>query len=561
MDASRAVGAITGVIVAASFGLCLSVSAATAPTPGVVQDTLREPPRFPLEDAPPDSVQTPPAPIRDVPPGGRPIVVDRFEITGNSVISTAVLQRILRQFEGATMTLEDVFAVADQLTAYYHAQGFGLATVTVPAQRVDEGVIQFEIIEGRVAEARFSGNQIFSTEYLMSQVEGFGDGDVFLTSDMEREALLLNDIPGLAATAVISPGDAYGTSDVTFNVTETPREFRVSLDNYGRLNIGEWRTIVDGSFYGMNGRGDRFDIGGVVSSGSRLRFGKLGYSMSVGSDGGRLEFSANRAYYTVGGEVFIPAGISGFNNNFRIGYTHPIRRDRSESTLVGVALTYTDAASFSNPPLSPGLATEVSSTQLGLLEVSWVTQKRYDNGNIGAMGATVSTNFEPVDFNATNTTVEGEQQRGKIDVFGNFTIPISGNWSLLARGRLQTSIDPLADTQQMSLGGPGSVRAYGPSEVRGDRGAFISAELYRYVHFGQVPASWSLFLEGGRVWRIESEVSGPDTTDGLAGAGVGLVINPGGSFYARIEYSQAIGGHAPSDGDDHRFWFNFVSEF
>ena len=67
MDASRAVGAFCSVIVAASLGLCLAVSAATAPTPGAVEDTLREPPRFPLEDAPLDAVQIPPSPIRDVP--------------------------------------------------------------------------------------------------------------------------------------------------------------------------------------------------------------------------------------------------------------------------------------------------------------------------------------------------------------------------------------------------------------------------------------------------------------------------------------------------------------
>jgi hemolysin activation/secretion protein len=556
MDASRAVGAFTSVIVAASLGLCLSVSAATAPTPGVVQDTLREPPRFPLEDAPLDAVQTPPVPARDVPPGGRPIQVDRFELTGNSVISTPTLQRILRQYEGATMTLEDVYAIADQLTAFYHSQGYGLANVTVPAQRVDQGVIQLEVIEGRVADVRFSGNEIFSDAWLGSQIDGIGGGTVFRTSTMEGEALLLNDVPGISATAVISPGSEYGTSDVTFNVVEDASQYRVSLDNYGRDSIGEWRWVADASFNGLHGRGDRFDIGGVVSSGSRMTFAKMAYSFAMGSQGDRLRISANRSYYRVGGPVFDPLEITGFSNNFRVDFTRPIRRTRTESTLISIGLTYTDAESQSD-----FLSTTTSRTQIPLLEFSYATQKRFNNGVIASMGATVSTNFAPVEFDSANSSVEGKQQRGKIDLYGNFTIPVSGNWSLLARGRLQTSVEPLVDTQQISLGGPGSVRGYGPSEIRGDRGVLVSAELFRHINFGYMPATWSVFLEGGRVWRIEHDFSGTDTTDGIAGAGIGLNINPGGAFSTRIEYAESIGGHTPSDGEDYRVWVSLVSNF
>ncbi|HEX9831931.1 MAG TPA: ShlB/FhaC/HecB family hemolysin secretion/activation protein [Mycobacterium sp.] len=556
MDASRAVGGFASIIVAASLGLCFTVSAADAPTPGSVQDTLREPPRFPLEDGPADSVQTPPMPMRNIPGGGRPVVIDRFEVTGNSVISTPVLQSMLRRYEGATMTLEEIFGIADQLTSYYHAQGYGLATVTVPAQRVEDGVISLEVIEGRVAEVRFRGNSRFSSDYLGSQVTEVGGGQVFRTSAMEREALLLNDIPGVAATAVISPGAAYGTSDVTFNVTETPRQYRVSVDNYGRQTIGEWRMVADATFNGLHGRSDRFNIGGVISSGSRLRFGKMSYDMSVGTQGARLRFSANRSYYTVGGPVFIPLEISGYSNNFRVDYTRPIHRTRRQSTLIGVALTYTDAASYSG-----FVGSKISSTQIGLLELSWATQQRYASGTVGAMGVILATNFEPVDFDTVNSTLDGQQQRGRIELYSNFTIPISGQWNLLARARVQTSIDPLVDTQQLSLGGPTSVRGYGPSEIRGDRGVFLSAELFRYFHIEQYPASWSIFVDGGRVWRIVHQFSGPDTTDGIAGAGVGLVINPGGKFSARLEYARSIGGHTASDGDDNRFWANFVTEF
>ena len=47
----------------------------------------------------------------------------------------------------------------------------------------------------------------------------------------------------------------------------------------------------------------------------------------------------------------------------------------------------------------------------------------------------------------------------------------------------------------------------------------------------------------------------------IAGAGIGLNINPGGTFAARFEYAQTIGGHTPSDGDDHRIWMSLVSNF
>ena len=218
---------------AAVFGAAsmfsISVQAApTAPTPGQVQSTL--PTQTPQpKKAPPPSQNTAPTNAAGVAPGGTAFKVNAFDIEGNSIIPSDELQAQISGYVGQTLTLAQLYDVADVLTRYYRARGYGLAYVAPPAQTIKGGSVRLQVTEGRVGKISIQGNSRTRSAVLEKRTAGLNTGDVYTDAAAERAALLMNDLPGVQARAVLSPGATYGTSDVLFNVEETGYGGDVSL--------------------------------------------------------------------------------------------------------------------------------------------------------------------------------------------------------------------------------------------------------------------------------------------------------------------------------------------
>lgn len=537
--------------------IALPAHAANAPTPGEVESTLPQQDRFPADDRGVPPLTDPQRPDRSVPAGGQPVMVREIEIVGNYVVSDEELARVVRPYIGQSLTLTDIYGIADSITAYYQKQGYGLASATVPAQRIGNGMVTLEVIEGRIASVSTEGNQRYDESFLVGQVDQLPSGEVYRSDAMEEEMLRLNDLPGLTARAVIRPGEAYGTSDIVLRVDEDPSEYMVSVDNFGRETIGEVRLYGEAKFNGLRGRGDRLDASFLVSEDSLLKYYRIGYSMALGADGERLSISANRTDYEVGGPL-AASGILGDSTNFRIGYSDPVVRSRSRNVVWGAALLYTDSESVAgNLPLSQ--------TEITLLEVSYAFNRLSPNNALTSFSAVFTTNGQDATYSAPGV-LTGDEQKGKLRLDFSHNAPISGDWAYLAKAALVGSLDALVDTQQFSLGGPGTVRGWGPSEARGDHGLLLTGELQYRMRVGDYPAIASVFLDYGRVIREVTGVAAVDMdrTDSLASWGAGFQFNPGGKYSFKLQVADPLGGHVPAgvNGDDDvQVWANVIAEF
>ena len=70
-------------------------------------------------------------------------------------------------------------------------QGYGLAQVTVPAQKISDGIVELQIIEGRIGAIAVTGNEDYSFEFLKRRLELLTPGRVYTDVGMERGVLLL----------------------------------------------------------------------------------------------------------------------------------------------------------------------------------------------------------------------------------------------------------------------------------------------------------------------------------------------------------------------------------
>ena len=100
-----------------------------------------------------------------------------------------------------------------------------------------------------------------------------------LQADVERQLLLLNDMPGVVARGVFTPGAAPGAADLVVSVAEDePLQWRADVDNQGSRSTGVLRAGVGVQLRDVFGFGEQLSArlqagqaGGLVSA-NRWRF-------------------------------------------------------------------------------------------------------------------------------------------------------------------------------------------------------------------------------------------------------------------------------------------------
>lgn len=526
---------------AAAFGATLLVSvsvmaapAPAAPTPGQVQSTLPTKNPMPKPASGPAIGKSAPTPS-GVAPGGGSVTVTGFTFQGNTAIPSAELQAQVASYIGQSLTLSQLYDVADVLTRYYRDKGYGLAYVSLPAQTLKGGNVRFEVLEGHIGKINIQGNQRVRTSVLQRRATGLNSGDVYTNGAADRAVTLMNDIPGEQVRAVLSPGSDYGTSDVLFNVDERATSGDISVDDYGRDVIGRWRVNADFDINSLTGAGDQLGAGITHSQDNLLNFGKLTYSIPTGTSS-VLTANYNRAFYHVKGGAFAAASVEGSTQNAGLNWLDASERTHDKSFYWGLGLNYNNARSLSG-------VTETLSTNILLLQLTTFYTHTYGDQSV----YTFSTNFW-TNGKSNSDGLHKDAEKARLQLDTSWEKPFAQVWSFVAQGTAAYSADPLVDSDKYSLGGPGNVRGFQSAEVRGDNGLFGSLELQRFLSTSpRFPLAWGFFVDSGKVWTKAAGTT-PSSNAHISSVGTEFLLLPTASGWnARLQFAWGVGSTRPSD--------------
>lgn len=525
------------------------------PTPGQVQSTLPTVPAAPQPSTHAPQASTPSVSTTQVPEGGPTVVVQHFEITGNSAFGEAVLQEQVASWLNKPVTLADLYRAADAITKYYQSRGYGLARCTIPQQEFAKGIATLEVVEGRIGKVAVEGESRTREAVLRKQAGALKSGDVYTDAVMDRAVLLLNDLPGVQAQATLAPGAEFGTADLDYKVQEAPPlAGNLSVDDYGRRDVGLVRFNAEADVASPTGSGDRLSANLTHSEDDLLNFGGLTYSLPLGPAGGRFTADYNQSRYRVANFTPSALAISGGSTNSGLSYSYAELRGRQQNLYLGGGIQHSGSATVVN-------TVTVSDTNLTLAQfTAYYTRVRDDNSYYSLSG-TFSSNGH------RNDGSHGAYERARLELDGSYVQPFAASWTFIGKGAGVWSPDPLSDTEKYSLGGPDNVRGFLSSEQRGDSGLFASGELQRSLDAAHAwTAGW--FLDSGKVWekRFDTEVTGTDpnthkpvtkdvVTPGdahtLTATGVSLQFqSTDRRWIARLQWAYAIGGYKPSDGNN-----------
>lgn len=204
--------------------------------PGRVDERLR-----PELDIPaPGTVDLPQIPEEGVAPkSDLRVTLTQVRFEGADAVANDVLNALAAPYLGREMPLAEVFRLAEEVTAEYRRRGYVLSRAAVGPQRIENGVLTIEVVEGFVGEVRVEGDPGGYRRYLEAYLAPVGRSRPTNGDELARALLLAQDLRGIEVRAVLTPSaDMIGAADLSLLVERRPLEAFVAVDNRGSRWLG-----------------------------------------------------------------------------------------------------------------------------------------------------------------------------------------------------------------------------------------------------------------------------------------------------------------------------------
>lgn len=266
---ARCLGALLGLASAA----LVPAWAQTPPDAGRLLEETRQPARPTLPPATaPRVVDVPVRPTISLPEGVT-VQAGSFRVTGASSYPAELLSGLLQPWVGKRLDINGLNEAAGTITRHYQRNGHLLTYAYIPAQRVADGVVEIAVLEGKLEgvqivtaqDVRLRDEVVQAhTDRLVTDTE---NPRPVLQAEVERQMLLLNDLPGVTARAAFTPGSSTGGAEMVVSVAEDePLALRMELNNHGSRSTGEYRAGIGLQLRDLFGWGDHTQARALVSN-------------------------------------------------------------------------------------------------------------------------------------------------------------------------------------------------------------------------------------------------------------------------------------------------------
>lgn len=494
------------------------------------------------------------------------IPVSALRIIGHSSFETDTLHALVKDYEGSTHTLADLDKAAARITAYYRERGYMVARAYIPAQRVENGIIDIAVMEGHIDAVTLQNQSRLSDVQAIRYVDQqISTGAALRSLPVDRSLLLLADTPGVGgAQATLRPGASVGTSELIVNLDPAkPYSGYIAADNHGNRYTGEYR--LDGSVALNNplGIGDQLTVRALISN-EDLAYGRISYSLPIGYDGLRVGAAYASSWYGLGKE-FSALDAKGRAEIASLYGTYPILRTLTSNVFTSLTLEDKRLKDRTGTPFSAS----DRDIQLGILGFSGNHYDRILGGGITSIDLSVATGRLGMDaasraIDDTTAHADGNFTRMNYGINRLQYLAPSNNLYVSFSG--QRANKNLNSSEKMSLGGAGGVRAYPQGESDGDEGWVSSIEVrhsFPDVQFIK-GLQGSVFYDIGSVKINHTDYNADKNSRTISGAGFGLNASlPGEVRLGATIAWRTSGGDPKSDSDDRvpRVWFQLNKSF
>ncbi len=457
-----------------------------------------------IEQKPPTPAPNPPTPMKEEANpeddnvmieklAGIVIVKTREEIkeegvsgvTGVQVVDIPILsgedfKAKLGWYLNRSMSINDIRSLQNDIILYSRAKNHPLVDVILPPQVLTSGVIQLWFLEGKISKVSVENKnrKWFTDQFIMSQVR-LRAGE---TVDMEKltdDLDWVNRNPFRQVNTVFRAGNDLGQTEMVLQVDDRiPFRPYVGYENSGTEFTGQDRLLAG------------FNWGNVLGLDQQLNFQ---YTTDVNFDlinaysasyiiplPWRHNLAIMGAYANATAEFPQNTALSkgtSWQTSMRYTIPHRIGRNYIQEISAGFDFKSTDNdLEFGGQTALSTTRIQVDQFQLGysgLLLDRW-GQTSFGLEGYASPGELTSENNDTA-FNQLRPDSKARYVYGRLTAERLTRLPVGLTWVLHGYG--QASTQRLTPSEEMGIGGFGTVRGYGERLVNGDDGWVINNEI------------------------------------------------------------------------------------
>lgn len=415
-----------------------------------------------------------------------------FKVTGTDLLGEQLIKELLAEFSGRPLSAQEMENAAQTIANHLRSLGYPFIQAYLPPQRVDSGILEIAVLEGRLD--RLAGRDGVIVEGAVNRIrpeviedflaKGAKPGEPLRVADLERAVLLIGDLPGVReADALVEPGSQTGSTQLRLNVKES-NLLGLSLwgDNYGNRYTGQDRASGQFLLNSPMGYGEQLSLQFVSSRDSENV--RVGGSIPLGAQGFRVglaysETSANfgRELRTI--DLNSDARVATLNASYAL--------IRSAERNISLSGAYERKHYVTDLVWGRENDRVLNSGTLALNGNFFDRKGGQNKWSFSVSGGDVDLSRQPeyADRDALTAQTSGGYSKLNWQASRSAMLADSKRWSWLLSTSGQYASKNLDSSEKFQLGGPQGIRAYPVSEGIGDHGWILSAEL-RY----QVPEKY-----------------------------------------------------------------------
>ncbi len=471
------------------------------------------------------------------------IELDEIKFEGNTVFSTEELDNLAKPYLHKRVTVDELEELRRLVTHYYIDKGYVTSGATFPRNAIQQKTLHIKIIEGRLSEASIRGTGWLRDSYVKNRLIPDQDAPLNMNTLQDRFRLLLTDPLFDHLSGRLMPGADRGLSILDLEVVRArPYQFTALMNNYRSPSVGAEAVGANAWVRNLTGQGDLIDLTFLSSdpTGGKMLQYSGNWLIPLGDYGTKAYFSFSRSNSSIIEESLASLHIN--SQSFSVeGGVSQILIDNLQRRLtfgIGVGFKENETDWVDGRPVSfvPGLKDTSPKSQVSFVRINQEYIERWEKVAV-ALRSTFSVGLDSFGATVQDSGYPDSQYFAWLgQTQGVWHLPYAQS-SLVLKGTVQLSNDPLLPLERISVGGRNSVRGYRENQLVRDNGYTSSLEFHLPLlgdtrskyRFDLVP-----FFDHGAAWNNANASNITTKAQNIYSAGIGFqfqIPHFGGEFF------------------------------
>lgn len=454
--------------------------------------------------------------IKNNPQDNVVISISKITVDKSAILSDEEVREITKKYEGLELGLKDLYKAVNDINELYKNKSYISAKAVLPPQKIEEGVVRIQLVEGRFGDFLIEGNKYTRNAYITDRISS-NSGDLVKLDQLQKDIFYFNNTNDVRLKAELRPGKKFGTTDCILKLEE-PNEWQSTIfsDNAGRSESGLYRmgmVIANNSVFGNR---EALVISPTWTKGTVA--GSVSYTAPVGNYGARIGVSYSKNQIDIISGPFESMEIAGDSSDVGINVTQPITVEAKRKVEGYAEMHWKDSSTdfFGNTLLDTKVKTITLGSNMRIMDDKGLWYNQY---SVTRVAADKKDAYSGKVFSRFNLSAIRQQL-------------LDSERTLIWRFSGQVTSDhELPSSEQFSLGGMSTVKGYVEGLLSGDQGYYAGIEYNFPLQFSK-KMKGLVFVDHGSTYNGYN--NGTHSKEFLTSTGLGIMMNYSPDFFGKI---------------------------